>query len=76
MLQNTRVGAELEMPNQGVNTFWKSDEQGIAFARIRKFSAVFEKSVIPVLINTQKPLQYRCLLALLENKTKQYKSHL
>lgn len=35
MLQNTQVGAELEMLNQGVNTFWKSDKQKISFARIR-----------------------------------------
>lgn len=74
MLQNTQVGAELEMPNQEANTLWKSDKQEISFARIRKFSAVFEKSVIPVLIHRQKPLQHRCLLALLKNRTKQCKT--
>lgn len=62
MLQNTQVG---------VYHFCKSDKQGIAFARIRKLSAAFEKSVIPVIINTQKPLQY---MALLKNKMKTCKT--
>lgn len=36
MLQDLQVGAQLESPNQGVNTIWKSDKQEIAIAMTGK----------------------------------------